>query len=140
MSQDTRVNELMEKVEAQRKALGAEPRFSPITNAKFHFDKETYFNLHVQTDICRFVRALAMLLEQSSHHQTACERLGLDIPFLWYGYSLEDWETDFKGRIAALQWRDRKKQLDATERKLAELLSEEGKTSKALDEIAGLLG
>jgi len=52
--------------------------------------------------------------------------------------NLGEWE-DFKGRVESIQWDKEKKKLDALEKKLKDLVSDEGKTAMAIKDIAALL-
>ncbi len=138
--QDTKVRDLMAKVEEKRKLLGKKKRFIPVTNAKFVYVDGTFMNLNVESNISNYIKALSFLLVQQSYYSDACSRLGVEPDtFKWEGYTLEEWETDFKARVDIILWNKRKRELDATEKKLNELLSQEGKTAAALDDIASLL-
>lgn len=140
MSNDIKVKELMAKVEEKRKSLGTKKRVNLKTNGKFSYDSTNFINLHVENNPDNFAKALAFLLQRKGYHQEACRRLDLPIDtFKWGDYFLEEWEEDFKARIQAIQWDTRKKELDQAEKNLENLLSTEGKTAAALEEIAGIL-
>ena len=137
---DKKIKALSEKVESERAVLGKKPRASWNTNAVFNYDSSKFFNLNTIRDTSKLVDALSFLLERSTHVADAAERLGIETPeFVWYGYSLSDWEHDFKLRVEILNWDKRKKQLDNTEKKLSTLLSEEAKTEMELAELEKLL-
>ena len=127
--------------------MGEKPRFRPITNAKFDikenlfcYDDIGFLNLNCTYPLDVFVEAFAFLLEKENRHQEACKRLGVNEKvFKWSGYTLEEWETDFKAKIDLIKYNEKEKELKALEKKLAELLSEEGKTSKMLEDIENLL-
>ena len=59
--------------------------------------------------------------------------------FKWNGYSMDEWEEDFKTRIKAITWSEKKKVLDSTKTKLNQLVSEEARTEMELDSIKALL-
>lgn len=139
MSHDNTVKQLLSKVEKQRKELGQKPKFQPLTNCKFLIAGDNYINLHVagKDDL---VRGLAFLYMNQSYYNNAAEVLGFDILPNWAGYSFDDWINDFKARSKSIQWAEDKKNLDAMEKQLKELMSEDGKTAAALESISALLG
>lgn len=137
---DAKIKELLEKVEEQKANLGVKPRGSWITNGIFKYDDKNYFNLNTVQNFQGLVDALAFLLEKNLLQETAAKRLEIEQPaFIWNGYSLEDWEADFKKRIEIVNWQKRKELLDKTKKKLHALISEETKTEMELDDIAKLL-
>ena len=140
MTHDKTVKFLMNEVKQKRKDLGTKKRFIPVTNAKFMFDNETYMNLNVESNPYNYARALAFLLMRQNYYNNACKQLGLaPDKFLWGGYTVKEWQTDFKARVEILDWKSRKSKLDSIEKRLEALLSEEGKTAAALDDITSLL-
>lgn len=137
---DAKIKELLEKVEDQKANLGTKPRGSWITNGIFKYDDKNYFNLNTVQNFQGLIDALAFLLEKSLLQETAAKRLEIEQPmFVWNGYALEDWESDFKKRIEIVNWQKRKELLDKTKKKLHALISEETKTEMELDDIAKLL-
>lgn len=138
---DVKVTALLEKVETQKAALGTKPRATYHTNAIFKFPDGKHLNLNTVKNFSDLITALGFLLDAAGNRKEAAERLGIEEePFKWSGFTIDEWEHDFKLRIAIVQYDARKKQLEATKKKLKELYSEAGKTAIALDEIESLLG
>lgn len=138
---DTKIKQLLEKVEDQQASLGDRPRASWLTNGIFRYPDGQHFNLNTVQDSEPLLDALAFLLEKQTLRSEAAKRLEIEcVELSWGGFSLADWESDFKRRIEILAWQGRKKQLDATKKKLHSLVSEEGKTEMELSAIEKLLG
>jgi hypothetical protein len=140
---DDKIKLLMEKVEEQKAALGTKPRAKWNTNAVFKYPSGDYFNLNTVNagDFGKLVDAMALLLTSEEVRKAAAERLGVeDVPYQYGGYTLSEWEEDFKLRIAIVGYDGRKKKLAATSKKLKSLISEGTRTGMELEEIASLLG
>ena len=141
MSNDAKIKTLLKKVEEQREALGDKPKAAWQTNGIFKFDGTRHFNLNTVTNAGPLVEALSFLLGKQATIKEAGDRLGVKTESLvWEGYEVEQYEADFKLRLEIIQWEDKKKQLNATEKKLNSLVSEEARTEMELDDIAALLG
>jgi len=140
---DSKIKQLMAKVEEQKNALGTKPRAKWNTNAVFKYPNGDFVNLNTvnEGDFGKLVDALSFLLTTESVRQKASERLGVPVEeFKHGGYSIKEWEEDFKLRIGIVQFDDRKRKLDATTKKLKSLISEDTRTEMELDEIESLLG
>ena len=138
---DSKIKDLLAKVEEQEKEVTKKGRSTLITNGVFPKpDGKPDFNLNTVTDPNRLVVALAFLIRTKHDMQVASEELGVDYKFQWGGYSYEDWREDFIERIESLKRQEKKKQLATTKKKLNSMVSEEAKTAMELDEIAKLLG
>jgi hypothetical protein len=104
------------------------------------FSDKNSFNINTVSDTDYFVRALGFLLEKHNTQMEAAKRLGIEsYKFDWKGYSLQDWEEDFKVRSEAIVWNAKQRSLKALQSKLKDLRSEEAKTGDALDKIEKLL-
>lgn len=138
---DDKIKELLAKVEEQQSGLGKKPKAHWETNGIFKYDGNRFFNLNTITDSQQLVDALSFLLEKTLFQDAAAEKLGVASPsFEWNGYSLEDWQADFKKRIEIVSWQARKAQLDTTKKKLKSLISAETKTEMELEELSKLIG
>ncbi|MGD9728109.1 MAG: hypothetical protein AB7L09_02515 [Nitrospira sp.] len=140
---DDKIKALMQKVEEQQKALGTKSRARWNTNAVFKYPSGDFINLNTLNggDLGKLIDAMSFLLSTESVRADAAKRLGIDpVPFAHGGYTITEWEEDFKLRIAIIQYDDRKKELDATKKKLKSLVSEGTRTEMELDEIESLLG
>jgi len=138
---DDKIKQLLSKIETDKKNLGKKPKVSLNTNGLFRFDNSNHFNLNTVSDSGYLVRALGFLLEKETTQREAAKRLGVDdYVFDWKGYSLKDWEGDFKLRADSIVWNARQKKLAALQKQLKTLRSEDAKTDEALGEIEKMLG
>lgn len=136
---DAAIKELMEKVEEQKAGLGKREKVAWQTNGIFKRDADNFFNLNTVSNFNILAFALGFLIREESSFQEACQRLGIVGEFKWDGYSVKDWEEDFKTRVKLVEWDNRKKQLEATQKRLSQLVSEEARTEMELDDIKKLL-
>jgi len=142
-SNDDKIKLLMAKVEEQKAALGTKPRAKWNTNAVFKYPSGDYVNLNTVNagDFGRLVDALSFLLTNEDARSQAAERLGIGAPrFEHGGFTIAEWEEDFKLRIGIVGYDGRKRKLDATSAKLKGLVSEGTRTEMELAEIEALLG
>ena len=139
MDNDTRIKALMVKVEEQRKALGTKPKSALETNGLFKFENGESLNINTITDESVAVLVLSHILLREQSHQNAQKELNVDIPFMWRGYSIEDWITDLKLCVAKIKYTSEEKKLKVLEAKLANLISDKAKTEMELDDIENLL-
>jgi hypothetical protein len=138
---DDMIKQLMAKVASQKESLGAKPKVSWKTNGVFKFNDKDYFNLNTVSNVEQLVGALAHMLGNQRLLNDAGNRLGVVVADASYGgYTVHEWEEDFKLRIAVLKWDEKKKQLEETEKKLSMLVSEEARTEMELEKIAKSLG
>jgi hypothetical protein len=137
---DDTIKELLKTVEAQKASLGKKERASWRTNGVFKSPNGPGINLNTVQKPSVLVDCLATLLGFELSVAEANKRLGTDEPLSWDGYSVEDWEEDFKTRLRIIEYDKKKKALDATEKKLGTLMSEDARTESALDDIKSSLG
>lgn len=138
---DAKIKALLQKVEDQKKDLGSKPRPSYKTNCLFKYKNGNHLNLNTVTDLNVLVIAMGEIIKESECYMKAAERLGLDfVPIDWCGYSIEDWEEDFKARISIINYDQKLKLFKKTQDKLNGLVSEEARTEMELEDIEKLLG
>ena len=66
--------------------------------------------------------------------------LGIDTSALMiFGYSLDDWITDIKNNLKIQKHKAEKKKLDALEKQLTQLLSDDKQTELQINALARLL-
>lgn len=132
MKNDQRILELRKKIEAKRKSIGTVQRFNPMTNCTLVWDNDTRVNLHtVSKDI-----ATDLLVRLNTLRLSAVD---LGIKYKVSGFPVEDWITDLKAKLAHLDAKSEQRRLDALEKQLKRLLSEEKKTELEVDAIADLI-
>lgn len=120
---DDKVKLFIDKVEKQKAELGAKPKTSWVTNGIFKYKDGQYFNLNTVRDPQPLVDALSFLLEKSENQYKASARLGVDAKeYTWDGYTVTEWEKDFKARLAVLLWEDKKAETEMELAKIEKLL------------------
>jgi hypothetical protein len=139
-AKDQKVQQLIQVV-AQKKAAIAEANKKPNweTNCSFSFGPDSAanrFNIQTVSDPNILVNALAFLIKEKGALEEANTRLGFDGKFKWQGYSIEQWESDFKTRINKIQITQNQQELDITEAALNKLMSAEMKEELELEEIS----
>lgn len=137
---DAMIQELLAKVEAQKKVLGTKPRGTYATNGVFKFSTSDFININVVTDFSRLASALGFLLIQEEAFKKGCEALDVTGTFKWDGYTRNDWEDDFRMRVSIIRYDVNKKKLEAAQAKLNSLISEDARTAMELDALKDLLG
>jgi hypothetical protein len=142
-SNDKVIKQLMDKVEEQKASLGTRKKHVLNTNGIFKYDENAtyYININTVCDSIVFVNALGFLLSNRNQYEQAADRLNIKVTaWKWLGFTLQEWEEDFKARIEQIEYDKKKKQLDATKAKLDTLVSEEARTEMELENIQKSLG
>lgn len=129
---DERIMQLKQQIEKKRNELAEHNnRFVPITNCLLVLDKTTY-NLHVESS--------EMLLIKLNMIAMSAKDLNIDTSKLIIsGYSLNDWIEDVKSNLEVQRYKKEKSDLNALEKKLTALLSEDKQTELEIDKLAALL-
>lgn len=131
VTNDERIMSLRGQLEEKRKELGEYKRYSPITNCILELEG-TRYNLHIASDNYLLVRLHMYVM--------AANDLGIDPEkVIICGYPVTDWISDIKGFIAKDEHLNKKKQFDALEKQLTELLSDDKQTELRIDALAALL-
>jgi hypothetical protein len=131
---DKKIKELLAAVEKKRKELGTKPRLHLKTNGLI---EGTNINTINTLDKC--VVLAAKLMQEQSFTQEACRVLGVPEQNTERVTMLRNCLDDLKLRTEVIQWEAEKKKLQAMERKLKDLRSEDAKTQDALADIASML-
>lgn len=130
---DAKIMELKERIAEKKKAIKkASKRFQPITNCLIGLDGTTQ-NIQVCTD-----EQLTLMLIKLNSWKMSADDLGVEVPEI-QGFSINDWMEDIKARLDNLSVAKQKKELEAAEKQLDKLLSEDKKTELAISEIETLL-
>lgn len=129
---DERIMQLKQQIEKKRNELAEHSnRFVPITNCLLVLDKTTY-NLHVESS--------EMMLIKLNMIAMSAKDLGIDTSKLIIsGYSLNDWIADVKSNLEVQRYKKEKSDLNALEKKLTALLSEDKQTELEIDRLAAFL-
>jgi hypothetical protein len=138
---DDTIKQLMARVAAQKVDMGDRPKATWVTNGIILSSDGSHTNINTVRDSETFIKLLSHILALLANHAEAARLLGLQpVPSVWNGHTIDDYVADFKMRIAILSWIDKKASLEATEKKLAALVSEEARTEMDLEAIAKSLG
>ena len=132
---DLRVATLRTDIATKREALaGRSSRFTPITNCSLELDGARY-NLHTLGR-----ETLVLLAVKLQILKTATAELKFaDSDLIIGGFTAADWLTDVRARLAIVALRAEEAKLNALDKQLAGLLSDDAKTELALDEITAAL-
>lgn len=124
---DKMVQELFRIVQKNKEEINKAEKSSWITNCSFRYDDSSRtLNLNTVTDVNVLVESLAMLLEKQKCYDEAQKQLNLNgLEFRWFGYTVEEWKTDFLTRISKIQITVKKKELAEYEERLDRLISKE---------------
>jgi len=139
---DAKVKKLIEEVKTRRASVDKTEKSTWITNCSFRYfenSTEGSFNLQTVTDEVVLTKALAFLIDREGAFEEARKRLDTKASFVWFGYSVADWESDFKTRLAKVRLNNEKKKLAALEKQLKNLMSDDLKTDIQLAEIEEML-
>lgn len=132
---DQRIKDYRKTIEKRRSALGERPSVKYVTNGVLPLNGMNV-NLNVLNTVDKCVDVLSQLIVVDESMDKASKLLGVkDHKRLIGNYTLADWTSDLKSRVKVLQWSDSEKSLKTAERKLSELLSEDAKTTEAIDDI-----
>lgn len=129
---DERIMQLKQQIDNKRKELAKHNnRFIPITNCLLGLDKVTY-NLHVESSELLLIKLNMMAM--------SAKDLGMDTAkVIISGYSLNDWIEDVKSNLEVQRYKKEKSNLNALEKNLDALLSEDKQTELEIDKLAALL-
>ena len=130
---DERIMQLKQQIENKRNELAKHNnRFVPVTNCLLVLDKVTY-NLHVESSDLLLIKLNMMAM--------SARDLDMDTAnVIISGYSLNDWIEDVKSNLEVQRYKKEKSDLNALEKKLDALLSEDKQTELEIDKLAMLLG
>ncbi len=134
---DEVVQDLVQIVKQKREEIAKAERPNWITNGSFKYAKGSAesFNLQTISDVNVFINALAFLIDREKSYKLACEQLGVESDFDWFGFSVADWSSDFKTRITKIQITQKKKELEVFEADLDDLISPEKRRKMKIEKI-----
>lgn len=133
---DDRILVLKKQIEDKKKELGKPPRFSPVTTCLFNYNGNRV-NIHALTS----VKEINAMLVYFNIYAMSAENLGIDCAEVCFeGFSVTDWMEDLNAKKIVVEYNEKKSQLNALEKKLDKLLSDDKKTELEIDAIADLIG
>ena len=138
MSNDARIREYRDAVEIKREKLGCKPTLGYVTNALLEINGDRV-NLNTLYNETKCVELVGILLASDSFTKQANKALGTNIERKFGDYSVAQWIKDIKSRLKLLAWEQDKKKLNAMNKKLEALMSDDAKTADAIASIAAQL-
>lgn len=136
MSNDAKIKEYREKIKAKRAELGEKPRPHYETNGLIVLPDNHKVNINLLSTVEACVDVVQQLLTKANAFNKANELLSTNIECTFGKYTLYQCVGDIKTRVHMIEWEAGKKTLDAMDRKLAELLSNDAKTEDTINNIA----
>lgn len=145
---DQKVLDLIAQVAKQKSEIAKIDRPNWKTNCMFSFLRSrvamdpNVINLHVESDIRVLAEIAGFLHAELINHAKGCDLLGVSLgtQFLWRGYSCDDWLSDLRARVAKIQIGEKRKKLEALEKRLDAVISPELRAELELEAIAKELG
>lgn len=136
-NKDKQVQELLKLAEEKRQSITKveEPKWLTKGDFKYGKGQDVAFNVRTITDENVFINALAFLIDREKSFNQAGNELGIECEFSWFGHSVENWKTDFKTRISQLTAEKDLKELEATEKELDKMISDELRDQMKLDQL-----
>lgn len=140
MTKDETIQHLIAVVTAKKEAIKQglkKPNW--ITNCSFRYGTDSIgnsFNIQTVNDVNVLRDALAFLIRLETGHKEANTRLDVGGDFQWLGYSVDDWQSDFKTRIDKIQVKKNQEEQEAYEIALNKLVSKEMREELELAELA----
>lgn len=141
---DTKIDVMLASIKKQRAEVEALEKIlkrSWETNGSFNYGSNTV-PTNIQTANAATLQSiLADLINKQNAMGQAAKILGIESPStLISGFTYEQWEADFKKRVAKIQIDEKKKKLDAAEARLNVLVSPEKRREMELAELEAELG
>jgi hypothetical protein len=135
---DDKIKELLNQLNDKKNKLGKRERHVLETNGLLKIDDKS-FNINTINNPNVIVELLANLISRENNYNEAAKRLNIQSQFTWNGYTIEQWETDFRNRLNVIEYDRKLKELKELENRLNSLISDDGKTSLEIDNISGVL-
>jgi len=130
---DKEILKLKDIIKIKKDKLGKLTRFNPKTNCILELNGEK-INIHVATK-----SKLLLLIAQLRVLSDALKKEYPEETLIIGTYNVQDWIDDLKSKFEYANEQDERARLDALEKKLTSLLTEETSTSLVIDDIKNLL-
>jgi len=136
---DKKTLELIEEVNRRKAEISRLERPNWATNCSFSFSAGNsggVTNIHVCSSVTTLIDIAAFLRERKRAYEEAASALEVEAPpFVWDGFSVEDWLADIKTRIDKIQIAAKKKKLETLETRLNSIISPELRRELELQRI-----
>lgn len=138
MSNDARISQYRDAIEAKRKTLGLKPQVSYVTNALLPLDGNKINLNTLQTqDECVQVAGRLILLEDCI--ERANKVLKTKVEAKVGDFTVDQWLGDIQQRSRLIAWEGQRKKLGQMDDQLKTLMSDDAKTADAIASIAAQL-
>jgi hypothetical protein len=97
-------------------------------------------NIIVQREPQRIAELYAFLLQQEEFLQKASAELGVAVEMNYMGFPIADWKEDLKARAAQLDIENKKKELEALDKRVNSIVSPEQRREMELAALEAELG
>lgn len=134
---DDRILTLKKEISNRREELkNKNTRFTPVTNCILTLHDKTYnINTLTKDELMCLSMSLRLMIRSADdlfYDLTLCPILN--------GYTIPEWFEDVKSKIKYIEYQETKKRLDALEKELNALLSNDKQTELKIDELEKILG
>lgn len=142
---DSRTLDLIKLVKVQKAEIAKLDKPSYKTNCSFTYIEgraNDAVPLHAESDVKNLISYAAFLIDKERSYKATASELGVEVfpDFTWSGYTVADWLSDIKTRIAKVQIAIKKKKLEGLEARLNSIISPELRAELELEAIANELG
>jgi hypothetical protein len=127
---DEKILGLTKKITDKKASLKATERLVPTTNCSIELDGQRYNILTLAKE------QIISLLVKLNSYKISAEQLGVLEDYIISGYSVENWITDLRTRLAVVDRKTELERLAKLERELKDLLSNEKKVELTIEELA----
>lgn len=135
------IKDLFNSVQEQKLAIEKAETSCWKTSGNFGYSANSAHDrteIRIITNPSKIVDMLAFLIDRKEKSEKAAERLKVEYDFKWLGFTLEEWEEDFKTRVNQINIQKRRLELAESEAKLKSI-SPELRDSLELDYIEKLV-
>lgn len=136
---DQLVQELFDIVQKKKKELEKIKKSNWKTTCMVPYDaninKEYIKNIRTINNERELIELFSFILSKKQSFIEACKILNSDLIFIFNGFSIFDWEHDFKLRFEQISVNSKKQELKEYEARLDKLVSKEQRELMELEEL-----
>lgn len=135
---DVKVKDLFKVVQGKKEEIEKIQNPCWNTSRTFGFTANSghdRIDIGIITDTRKLVEMLSFLIDRKEKSEKAAKRLDVKYEFSWLGFSLDEWEEDFKTRVNQIQIQEKRKELSNLEARLNAIISPELKAEMELQSI-----
>jgi hypothetical protein len=138
LTADDRVLALFANLQAKKAEVAGAERPVYITGGQFRYSTNSpsgTIDITVERNISKLKEIWMFLNERASHNAPANEFFGIQDPFKWQNFTVEEWERDLKTRANFIQLKERKAELQVLEDRINRVVSPELRRQMEMDAI-----